>query len=426
MNGDDANGSNPSGGSIEPDAGTSVTDVSDVGDTQPSTEREPSEPSSVRDVTDSSGSEATSAAVSAGVPVDAASERHHAAGADGDREPGGQRRSISTADWITEKRQTMSVLIDFLKANGASDADIEAMKPLLDNQKFSSKLESELAAKGEYEKKYTEVSGRVNEFESERNKAIAERDDATKKESELRTWWDTQASPAVDKIRQEALRESERRAQLETRLSRAKELYGFDIPDDNVVPGGVPGIPSAVPGTGAAAAAAAGVQPRQDLPDLSKYVTMDVLQQQADMVGSAIALAQDLSFEHSQLFGNSKPMNFGDLRKKAAAERQDIRAIWERDYGVASRRAEIQATENATLAKQRSDELEAARSEGYQKGLSQVSSPMTRSADAGSSRFGVAFSQRDTTAGKPWDIKPMREQSRLEKVIGSLAKQGSA
>ncbi len=427
MNGDNASGTLPAGGASS-ESGSDVANISDVSDAGSVAEREPSESGSVPDAPDSTSSESTSAAVPASVTANETGERHHAASTDGDRKPDGYRGTGSTADWIREISNRMSILVDFLKSQGATDADLEAMKPFLENQRFAGKLESEIAAKSEYEKKYSEVSGRVNEFESERNKAIAERDDAARKESELRAWWDTQASPAVEKIRQEALRETQKRASYEATLSKMKELYGIELPDGVTVTdnnSGISTIPTSVSGTGAANNPTP--QPRQDLPDLSRYVTMDVLQQQADMVGDAITLAQDLSFEHTQLFGNNKPINFAELRRKAKEERQDLRSIWERDYGVQSRRSEIRASEEAAAAKARAEELEAARTEGYQKGLSQVSNPMTRSIDAGPSRFGVAFSQRDTT-GKPWEpaFKAGREQNRLEKVIGSLAKQGSA
>ena len=48
----------------------------------------------------------------------------------------------------------MSKLIELLRANGASDADIEQMKPLLDNAKFATAIEKEVTAKAEFEAKY--------------------------------------------------------------------------------------------------------------------------------------------------------------------------------------------------------------------------------------------------------------------------------
>lgn len=427
MNGEHAidtatTGEQPVSGS---DAGSNLPNVADGGEPGPISNGGSSQSDVVSDAANRDGNQDDSQAVSPGSSDSSGDQRPGTATPDGDRQPDGQRSTSSTADWIREKAQTMSILIDLLKANGATDADLVAMKPLLENKALATKLESELSEKAELKTKYDDVSGKVNGFESERNKAIAAAEDATKKESELRTWWDTQAAPKVEEYRKQLLTETEKRAGLEARMSRLRE-FGYELPEDGTQPStGVPGIPSnvAVPGTGAAALPAAA---RTDLPDLSKYVTRDDLFTQADMVGSAIALAQDLAAEHSQLFGSSKPMNFATLRKKAADERQDIRQIWERDYGVGARRAEIQATEQASLAAARQAELDAVRREGYEKGLSEVSHPMTRAGESGTSRFGVAFTTRDQTAGKPWEQGASRSAERLQKVVSSLAKQGAA
>lgn len=417
MYGDDATGTIPPGGSTN-EPGSGPADVADVSEPGSIPERGAGEHGSVRDVADSTGGETVGEAVSDHLPADAPGERSDAAGADGDRPADGQRRTGSTADWLKEKRQTMSALIDFLKKNGATDADLEQMKPMLDNPKFASAMEKEVQAKAEFEQKYGEASGKLSEFESQKNIAEAKAAEAVQKESELRNWWDTQASPAVEKIRQDNLRESEQRAKLEMRLSKAKELYGFDIPDDSPVAG----IPAVVPGTGAAAAAASSAV-RQDLPDLSKYVTTDLLSEQANIAGQAIAATQDLAFEHVQLFGYEKPVNFEGLRAKAIAERKPVREIWERELGVAGRRQELEAKRMADVQTKRDAELAAARQEGFEKGMSQSVNPMTREPVA--SRFGLSFTKRDETAGKPWD-SASRGQDRLQKVVSTLAKQGAA
>lgn len=313
----------------------------------------------------------------------------------------------------------MSVLSDFLKKNGATDADLEGMKPLLENSKFAASLEAEIAAKADAEKRATEATGKITEFESQRNQFEVKANEAIAKEQELRNWWETAAAPQVEKIRQDALRESERRAAAEARLAKARELYGFEIPEDT--PANVGGVPTQAPGAAPGTPAAA--VPAQPAFDTSKFVTSEVLNQQADMVGSAIAATQNLAFEHTRLFGYEKPIDFEGLRAKAVAEKRPLREIWERDFNVAGRKAEIQAAEDAKRQSEFDAKLAAARQEGYEKGMSNSINPATR--DAMPSKFPMTFTQRDATSGKPWDTSNARSQDRLQKVVATLAKAGA-
>jgi len=144
------------------------------------------------------------------------------------------------------------------------------------------------------------------------------------------------------------------------------------------------------------------------------------------MFGQALASSQDLLMEHVSLFGTNKPVNFEALRVKAVAEKQPLRNIWEREMHVPERRQEIAAKAQAELDAKRAAELAAAKQEGIELGMSRSINPMTRPAEAGSSRFGTTFSQRDTTAGKPWESPAARDSSRLQKVVSTLAKAGIA
>lgn len=310
----------------------------------------------------------------------------------------------------------MSVLLDLLKANGATDADIEAMKPLLDNKKFADKIEAELSAKKDFETKYTEVSGKVNEFESQRNVFEAQAKEATDKVTKYDEWYANQVTPALSKVQQQAIKDSERAAAAEARLAKAKEMFGFELPEDT---------PTVYTTTSpVVTATTATATTRTDLPDLSKYVTSDTLHQQADMVGVAIADTQNLAFEHTSLFGYEKPIDFIALRQKAVAEKRPVREIWERDFNVAGRKSEIAAERQAKVDAQRAAEIKAAEQAGFERGMSQSVNPMTR--EPMPSRFGVAFTKRDQEAGKPWDVVSSRSQERLNKVVSNLAKQGAA
>jgi hypothetical protein len=312
----------------------------------------------------------------------------------------------------------MSMLAEFLKKNGATEADLEMMKPLLENTKFASSLEAEIAAKAEAERRATEATGKISEFESQRNQFEVKAQEAIAKEQELRNWWETAAAPQVEKIRQDALKEAERRAAAEARLAKAKELYGFEIPED--APASVGGVPTSAAVTAPGGTPAPAAQPAFDT---SKFVTSEVLSQQADLVGSAIAATQNLAFEHTRLFGYEKPIDFEGLRAKALAEKRPLREIWERDFNVADRRAQIQAAEDAKKQAEFDARLAAARQEGFEKGMSQSINPATR--DAMPSKFPMTFTQRDATSGKPWETGNARSQDRLQKVVATLAKAGA-
>lgn len=418
MDGNDAASTTATGGSPSTESGAGPDDIANGGEPGSATERGASEPSGVRDVADSTGSAIASEAVPGRSTTDATGERPDAASTDENRPASGQRAAGSTTDWLKETEKNMATLLEILRANGATEADLEQMKPLLSNQKFAGAIESEFTAKAEWERKAGEASGKLNEFESQRNQFEVQAKEASAKEAELRNWWETQASPAVTKLQADRVAAAERTAQLEARLKTAKEVYGFDIPEDT------PTVSTGTPTPTITATPATPAAPRADLPDLSRYVTNDVLNQQADMVGQAIAQTQDLAWEHQQLFGNEKPINFTDLRAKAVAEKRPVRDIWEREMNAPARRQELQSQRDAAAQAKRDAEIAQARQEGFERGMSQSVNPMTR--EPVNSRFGVSFTKRDETAGKPWEASGSRSQDRLQKVVSTLAKQGAA
>lgn len=315
----------------------------------------------------------------------------------------------------------MATLLELLKANGATETDLEMMKPLLTNQKFASAIEGEIAAKGEWERKAGEASGKLSEFESQRNQFEVQANEAKTKVEQYDNWYNNQVTPALQKVQQGAVQEAARAAAAEAKLAKAKELYGFDLPDDAPTVTTTPSTPIAAPVSNnpltPSARADSAVDP-------SNYITVDRFKQEADVVGSAIADVQDLAFEHVSLFGFDKPINMAGLRQKAVAEKRPVREIWEREMNVAGRKNEIAAkVETERVAKYQA-ELAAARKEGFIEGASQSINPMTREPQA--SRFGTAFTTRDASGPKPWDAVSGRAQDRLNKVVTTLAKQGAA
>jgi hypothetical protein len=340
------------------------------------------------------------------------------ADADEDRAASGQRPTSSTADWLKETEKNMATLLEILKANGASEADLEMMKPLLSNQKFAGAIENEITAKGEWERKAAEASGKLSEFESQRNQFEAQANEAKTKVEQYDNWYNG-VLPTLQKVQQDAIAAAAGEASAKALLSKAKEMYGFELPTD--VPAAVtnPTAPPASP-----VATAPNSATRTDLPDLSNYITADRFAREADVVGSAIADVQDLAFEHISLFGHNKPINMVGLRQKAVAEKRPIREIWERELHVADRKSEISAAAETERVAKYQAELAAARKEGFIEGASQSINPMTR--EPQNSRFGIAFTKRDSEGAKPWEAANGRAQDRLQKVVSSLAKQGAA
>lgn len=71
--------------------------------------------------------------------------------------------------------------------------------------------------------------------------------------------------------------------------------------------------------------------------DPAKYFTKDDVVAIAAREGEAIAIAQDIAFEHRQLFPD-KPLNFRDLRAKASAANKSVEQYWMDTYSVAAAR----------------------------------------------------------------------------------------
>lgn len=418
MDGIDPNNAAPAGGSSIGSDGSNVADIPNGSESGSPAVGGNGEPGSILDSEHSSVSETTSDAVPGHSAASETSERPLSANADEDRATGGQRPTSSTADWLKENEKNMATLLEILKANGATEADLEMMKPLLSNQKFSGAIEGELTAKGEWERKAAEASGKLSEFESQRNQFEAQANEAKTKVEQYDNWYNG-VLPTLQKVQQETIAAAAEAASAKALLSKAKEMYGFELPTD------VPTVvtsPTAPPVTPVATAPT--TPGRSDLPDLSNYITADRFKQEADVVGSAIADVQDLAFEHIALFGYNKPINMAGLRQKAVAEKRPVREIWEREMHVADRKNEIAATAEAERVAKYNAELAAARKEGFIEGASQSINPMTREPVA--SRFGVAFTKRDSEGSKPWEAASSRANDRLHKVVSTLAKQGAA
>lgn len=318
----------------------------------------------------------------------------------------------------------MSALLEMLKKAGAKPEDLEAMRTLLENPEYNAAYSNELKARDdarvEAEKKAREFEAKSNEFQAKTTEFQTKAEAEAKKSEEMLKWYNETATPAYQTAMNDAIRARENAAQLEARLKAAEE-YGFNVPKIDP-PTVVPPVVATPP-----AAVVPPVSEKVDLPDLSKYSTKEELNSYYSQAGDAIAMAQDIAFEHQQLFGFEKPLSFHDLRQKAMTEKQPLRSIWEREFNVAGRKQEIETANQQKIAAARQAEIDAARKEAREQALSEIGNPMTRDPQA-SRHPALAFSTRDRAGKQPWDATgPVdRSTERASKVLTTLAKQNVA
>jgi hypothetical protein len=326
----------------------------------------------------------------------------------------------------------MATLLEILKAQGATEADLEQMKPFLTNAKFTGAIEAEIQAKAEAERKYAEANGKLTEFESQRNQFEVKATEAEKKVSDYDDWYNNKITPALAKIQQETVSKqaaaAAETARYKAALEAAQTQYGFEIPLET--PANTPAAAAAA-ATGASVPAPGGNAPvpvQQPTIDTSKFASVDDLNSRTEMFGQALAATNDLLMEHVSLFGTNKPVNFEQLRTKAVAERKPLREIWERELHVPERKQEIAAKAQAEVETKRKAELDAARQEGIELGMSRSINPNTRAGESGPSNYSVISQARTRDAvSPPWvGNADLRQQGRIEKVISHLAKAGVA
>jgi hypothetical protein len=295
-------------------------------------------------------------------------------------------------------------LLDKLKASGASDADIEAMKPLLSNELFVKAVEEDLNAVSEAKEAARQAEIARKDYEEKYGAANKSLEDYNK-------WYKEQAEPAFEAIRKDAVTAREEAARYREKLKAAKD-YGFaDLTDaDLEAPKATPPVQDT---------------PKVDLPDLSRYVTADAFAGQVkefgDMYGRALAMATDIAEEHRDLFGTR--INMSALREKAVAEGKSIDEMWRREYDVEGKRQEKARLAAEAEEKKKQEWIESIRKEEREKVLSNFgSNPQTR--DPMPSKFPV-FQNKDREA-TPWSKSGDKSLDRVGKVMTTLAKTGIA
>lgn len=157
-------------------------------------------------------------------------------------------------------------LEQILKSKGYTDADLEALKPMLSDSRFRSTLEDQYGA-----------------LENERNDFKSKYEG---KETEIEDWRTNVVNPRIASAEQEAVKARQEAALLREQVKIAKD-YGL-IPEDDKTP-----APSSVSTT-----------PGNDFdPSKHNLVTRDEIGRFADLEGQAIAMASDVLEEYRYLSG---------------------------------------------------------------------------------------------------------------------------
>lgn len=267
-------------------------------------------------------------------------------------------------------------LEDVLMASGYSATDLEALKPLLADAKFRGALETDYdALETERDKYKGEAEGWSGWYKDTGLPTV---------EKALKDAQDARATAASHEARLRTLQEQGliKMAELEgepTKKEPAKEAPVFD-------------------------------------PKAHNLVTLDDVTRFADAEGDAIATAQDLAAEYSELFpgkslfgyqGSNGERGFRALRREAIAAKVPIRDFVAGKFKFQEKRTEIEkAALDAREAEIRKDERS--------KAIAEIANPNARPPSM--SKFPLL--PRPATDGKqPWDNQEERAAARLNKAL---------
>lgn len=270
-------------------------------------------------------------------------------------------------------------LEDALKANGYTDADLTALRPMLEDAKFRGALEAQFGA-----------------VESERDKFRTESEGWSK-------WYQDTAAPTVEK----ALKaEQDARAEAAGHAARLKalqeqgliKLAGDDVDPAKVTP------------------AAAGGMTTDELRKLG-VVTQDDVMKFAEAEGEAIALAHDISAEYSELYGGKSLLAYTGadgqtrglraLRREAQASKRPLYDYVADKFKFGEKRAERAAADLKTRE-------DAIRADQRSKDIAELANPAARPPSASS----FAFMPRPRADAKqPWDNPGDGSNERVNRVL---------
>lgn len=279
----------------------------------------------------------------------------------------------------------MPKLEDLLKANGYTDSDIQALAPMLSDQRFRDSIERSLGT------------------------LEAERDDFKGKFETYENWRETVANPHI--AEQERIAAAARidaaRAREEAKIAREMGLF----PEDKT-PQGTPPAPPSVSGT---------FNPKDH-----KLVTEDELQrgyaQFADAEGRAIAMAADLAEEYRMLTGGKSIYEYvgqDGKRGMTALREEAIRNKQQLDQYV-STKFDFQGKRRAADEARQKEHDDKIREEERAAMAAKYGNPMLRQPMASRAPF---IPPKTGDSKFPWEQLPQdRRNARIERALQSQFK----
>lgn len=266
----------------------------------------------------------------------------------------------------------MTTYAEYLKSQGATDDEVAVLNTPVAQRAYAA-------------------------MEAQATKAVADAAAAMTQAKELETrtkvWYDDQIIPEYKKLEADAITAKAELARARALIQSATDQGLLKIAENmGYKADGTPSTPTAP----------AAADPR--------YVTMETLTSVAEREGDAIAIAQDIAFEHRQLFPD-RPLNFRELRREAVAARKSVEQLWQEKYGVVAARekaaADAKAGYEARLIKQGEDAALA-------KYASEYGNPNTRPLAPSTSPFAARpVTGRDK---QPWERTDSAEAERVSRA----------
>ncbi len=281
-------------------------------------------------------------------------------------------------------------LEQILKSKGYTDADLEALKPMLSDSRFRTSLEEQFGT-----------------LETERNDFKAKYEG---KETEIEDWRANVVNPRIAAAEQEAVKARQEAALLREQVQIAKD-YGL-IPE----------------GEKASAPPAVSATPGNDFdPSKHNLVTRDEIGRFADLEGQAIAMASDVLEEYRYLSGGKSLYDYvapdgkrgmQALRTEAVKQKMPLDQFVAQKFDFAGKRQAIEA--------KRQEEHDAQISkEAISKYITENgANPNTRIPGPSRNPF-IPRPQGASPAGgakQPWDVPAQeRKNARQERAMTRLA-----
>ena len=277
-------------------------------------------------------------------------------------------------------------LEQILKSRGWSDADLESVKPMLENARFRSDLEAQYGA----------VASERDTFKTQ----------LSEKDTEIETWRNDVVNPRIAAAEREAVEARQRAALLEEDVKIARD-YGL-IPEEKK-----PATPEV------SATAPAAFDPKH-----YKLVTESDVARFADLEGQAIAMAGDLNEEYRYLSGGKSLYDYvapDGKRGLSALRAEAIKSKRPLDQYVAEK-MNFQSLRQAIAQKQQEEHDKQVAADAVRKHIeANGANPLTRQPNI--SR--APLIPVPATGGKqPWDV-PLndRRNARQERAMVTAMKE---